>query len=45
MRDLEEILNTKDYRIEFTIAFEGSDVRKFSPAGIDRQLVKRACGF
>lgn len=44
-RDLEEILNTKDYRIEFTIASEGSDVRQFSPSGIYHQLVNRACGF
>jgi hypothetical protein len=44
-RDLEEILNAKDYRVQFTVAFSGEDVRKFSPAGIDRQLVKRACGF
>jgi hypothetical protein len=44
-RDLEQILNAKDYRIQFTVAFSGEDVRKFSPSGIDRQLVKRACGF
>lgn len=44
-RDLEQILNAKDYRIQFTVAFSGVDVRKFSPSGIDRQLVRRACGF
>jgi hypothetical protein len=43
--DLEEILAAKDYRIQFAVAFKGSDVRKFSPNGLDRQLVKRACGF
>ncbi len=44
-RDFEEILNAQDYRIQFTEAFRGGDVRSFSPAGIDRQLVKRACGI
>jgi hypothetical protein len=44
-RDLEEILNAKDYRVQFMVAFSGADVRKFSPSGIDRQLLKRTCGF
>jgi hypothetical protein len=44
-RDLEEVLKSRDYRVQFTEAFRGDNVRSFSPSGIDRQSVKTACGI